>query len=84
MHRRPDGTYAGIFGGRADIFACLETVEEHEEVLRQAFAGLPEDWVKSIAQQVWHLPALQHPIAWALSVGWPCRMTCRLQRLYFS
>lgn len=52
MHRRPDGTYSGILGGRREVFDGVSGADGVTDLLLTSFAGLPEDWATEMAEQV--------------------------------
>eukprot|EP00892_Ulva_mutabilis_P008911 jgi/Ulvmu1/6392/UM003_0020.1 len=51
MHRRPDGTYSGIFGGRREVFDGVAGVDDVMDLLLKSFEGLPEEWAAEMARQ---------------------------------
>lgn len=57
MHRRPDGTYSGIFGGRREVFDGIAGAGDVEALLVKAFAGLPQEWAEEMALQVCARPS---------------------------
>jgi hypothetical protein len=76
MHRRPDGTFSGIFGGQEELFERISDPSdpaEYKQMLIKAFAGLAEDWADSMAAQVGSeaAAALVHDAAAALHVHLP-------------
>ncbi|KAG1675257.1 hypothetical protein FOA52_016288 [Chlamydomonas sp. UWO 241] len=50
-HRNPDNTYSGTFSMRTGDHANVRSAAQYEEILRTRFAGVPEDWIPSIAAQ---------------------------------
>ncbi|GAX76027.1 hypothetical protein CEUSTIGMA_g3470.t1 [Chlamydomonas eustigma] len=56
-HRNPDDTYSGTFSMCTGAHAKVQSVAAYEEILRTKFAGIPESWIPSIAQQVNGSPA---------------------------
>lgn len=63
IHRRPDGTYSGTFGGRREVFDGVSGAAAVEELLVKAFAGLPPEWAKEMAEQVTpHSPKPPHHV----------------------
>eukprot|EP00879_Flechtneria_rotunda_P027663 GHRR01029642.1.p1 GENE.GHRR01029642.1~~GHRR01029642.1.p1 ORF type:complete len:239 (+),score=97.76 GHRR01029642.1:990-1706(+) len=51
-HSNPDGTYSGTLSLKTGGFAELTTQQQYEQLIRNKFAGVPDDWVPAIAQQV--------------------------------
>lgn len=52
-HRNPDGTYSGTFSMRSGDHANVTSAAGYETILRTRFAGIPEEWVKPVADQAW-------------------------------
>lgn len=52
MNRRPDGTFAGNLTASKALLDGLKSEGDVQELLRGAFAGVPEEWVPLIAEQV--------------------------------
>lgn len=51
MNRRPDGSFAGNMTARRELLATLETQAAAEQLIRDAFVGVPEAHVPLIAKQ---------------------------------